>query len=45
MSVIRKLQQQLTTKERTAVEITQDYLDRLQALEPKLHSFLAVSVD
>ena len=28
MSVIRKLQQQLTQKERTAVEITQDYLDR-----------------
>ena len=45
MSVIRKLQQQLTQKERTAVEITQDYLDRLQALEPKLHSFLAVTAD
>ena len=45
MSVIRTLQQQLTQKERTAVEITQDYLDRLQALEPKLHSFLAVTSD
>ncbi|MEM9266868.1 MAG: amidase family protein, partial [Cyanobacteria bacterium P01_F01_bin.13] len=45
MSVIRKLQQQLTKKERTAVEITQDYLDRLQGLEPKLHSFLSVTVD
>lgn len=45
MSVIRKLQQQLTQKERTAVEITQDYLARLQALEPKLHSFLAVTAD
>ncbi len=45
MSVIRKLQQQLTQKERTAVEITQDYLDRLQALEPKLHSFLTVTAD
>ena len=45
MSVIRKLQQQLTQKERTAVEIAQDYLDRLQALEPKLHSFLAITAD
>ncbi|MBX2865018.1 MAG: Asp-tRNA(Asn)/Glu-tRNA(Gln) amidotransferase subunit GatA, partial [Leptolyngbyaceae cyanobacterium MAG.088] len=45
MSVIRTLQQQLTQKERTAVEITQDYLDRLQALEPKLHSFLVVTAD
>ena len=45
MSVIRTLQQQLTQKERTAVEITQDYLDRLQALAPKLHSFLAVTSD
>ncbi|MEM8614169.1 MAG: Asp-tRNA(Asn)/Glu-tRNA(Gln) amidotransferase subunit GatA [Cyanobacteria bacterium P01_H01_bin.105] len=45
MSVIRKLQQQLIQKERTAVEITQTYLDRLQALEPKLHSFLAVTAD
>ena len=45
MSVIRKLQQQLIQKERTAVEITQTYLDRLQALEPRLHSFLAVTAD
>ncbi|MEM6253239.1 MAG: Asp-tRNA(Asn)/Glu-tRNA(Gln) amidotransferase subunit GatA [Cyanobacteria bacterium P01_D01_bin.156] len=45
MSVIRTLQQQLIQKERTAVEISQEYLDRIQALEPKLHSFLAVTVD
>ena len=45
MSVIRKLQQQLIQKERTAVEITQAYLERLQALEPKLHSFLAITAD
>ncbi len=45
MSVIRTLQQQLIQKERTAVEIAQEYLDRLQALEPKLHSFLAVTAD
>ncbi|MGD1953632.1 MAG: amidase, partial [Leptolyngbyaceae cyanobacterium] len=45
MSVIRKLQQQLTQKEHTAVEITQTYLDQLQALEPKLHSFLTVTAE
>ena len=45
MSVIRTLQQQLIQKERTAVEIAQEYLARLQALEPKLHSFLAVTAD
>ncbi|MEM1253105.1 MAG: Asp-tRNA(Asn)/Glu-tRNA(Gln) amidotransferase subunit GatA [Cyanobacteria bacterium P01_H01_bin.21] len=45
MSVIRKLQQQLTQKEHSAVEITQTYLDQLQALEPKLHSFLTVTAE
>ncbi len=45
MSVIRTLQQQLIQKERTAVEITQEYLDRIETLEPKLHSFLAVTTD
>ncbi|ESA38912.1 glutamyl-trna and or aspartyl-trna a subunit [Leptolyngbya sp. Heron Island J] len=45
MSVIRKLQQQLIKKERTAVEIAQAYLERLQTLEPKLHSFLAITAD
>lgn len=43
MSVIRQLHQQLVSKERSAVEITQDYLDRIAALEPKLHSFLTVT--
>lgn len=45
MSVIRELHQQLTSKERSAVEIAQDYLERLQVLEPKLHSFLTVIAD
>jgi aspartyl-tRNA(Asn)/glutamyl-tRNA(Gln) amidotransferase subunit A len=43
MSVIRELHQQLTRKERTAVEIAQAYLERIQTLEPKLHSFLTVT--
>lgn len=43
MSLIRELHRQLTQKERSAVEITRSYLDRIQALEPKLHSFLTVT--
>ncbi|NJL86851.1 MAG: Asp-tRNA(Asn)/Glu-tRNA(Gln) amidotransferase subunit GatA [Leptolyngbyaceae cyanobacterium SM1_1_3] len=45
MSSIRELHQQLTSKERSAVEITQFYLERLQALEPRLHSFLLVTAE
>ncbi|MDX2270823.1 MAG: Asp-tRNA(Asn)/Glu-tRNA(Gln) amidotransferase subunit GatA [Cyanobacteriota bacterium] len=43
MSVIRALHRQLISKERSAVEITQDYLDRIQQLEPRLHSFITVT--
>jgi len=43
MSLIRELHRQLTQKERSAVEITQFYLERIQALEPTLHSFLTVT--
>lgn len=43
MSVIRKLHQQLVSKDRSAVEITQDYLNRIATLEPKLHSYLTVT--
>lgn len=43
MSLIRELHRQLIQKERSAVEITQDYLDRIQALEPTLQSFLTVT--
>ncbi|MGF1457769.1 MAG: Asp-tRNA(Asn)/Glu-tRNA(Gln) amidotransferase subunit GatA [Leptolyngbyaceae cyanobacterium] len=45
MSLIRELHRQLTQKERSAVEITQTYLDRIEALEPTLHSFLTVTAD
>lgn len=43
MSLIRELHRQLTQKERSAVEITQAYLQRIQTLEPTLHSFLTVT--
>jgi aspartyl-tRNA(Asn)/glutamyl-tRNA(Gln) amidotransferase subunit A len=45
MASIRELHQQLVTKERSAVEITQSALDRIQAVEPKLHSFLCVTAE
>ncbi|MEH2124639.1 Asp-tRNA(Asn)/Glu-tRNA(Gln) amidotransferase subunit GatA [Nostoc sp.] len=45
MASIRELHQQLIKKERSAVEITQEALERIQALEPKLHSFLCVTAD
>ncbi len=43
MASIRELHQQLVNKERSAVEITTEFLERIQALEPKLHSFLCVT--
>ncbi|MBH8573170.1 Asp-tRNA(Asn)/Glu-tRNA(Gln) amidotransferase subunit GatA [Nostocaceae cyanobacterium CENA369] len=43
MASIRELHEQLIKKERSAVEITQEALDRIQALEPKLHSFLHIT--
>jgi aspartyl-tRNA(Asn)/glutamyl-tRNA(Gln) amidotransferase subunit A len=45
MASIRELHHQLVSKERSAVEITQEALNRIQALEPKLHSFLCVTAD
>ena len=45
MASIRELHTQLIKKERSAVEITQEALDRIQALEPKLHSFLCVTAE
>jgi aspartyl-tRNA(Asn)/glutamyl-tRNA(Gln) amidotransferase subunit A len=45
MVSIRELHQQLVGKQRSAVEIAQEALDRIQALEPKLHSFLQVTTD
>jgi aspartyl-tRNA(Asn)/glutamyl-tRNA(Gln) amidotransferase subunit A len=45
MASIRELHKQLIRKERSSVEITQEALDRIQALEPKLHSFLYVTAE
>jgi len=43
MTSIRELHQQLVTKERSAVEVAQEYLDRIQILEPKIRSYLTVT--
>lgn len=45
MASIRELHRQLIRKDRSAVEITKEALERIQALEPKLHSFLCVTAD
>lgn len=45
MSVIRQLHEQLLKKERSAVEITQEYLNRIEILEPRLKSFLHLTPD
>lgn len=45
MASIRELHQQLITKQRSSVEITQEALDRIQAVEPTIHSFLHVTSD
>lgn len=45
MSVIRALHQQLVSKERSAVEITQGYLDQIAALEPKVKSYLTITAE
>ncbi|GBG60702.1 hypothetical protein CBR_g12438 [Chara braunii] len=42
---IRKIQRMLESRERSAVEITEEYLSRVGALEPSLHSFLHVASD
>lgn len=45
MTSIRELHQQLVSKERSAVEITETYLDRIEAVEPKVKSFLTITSD
>jgi aspartyl-tRNA(Asn)/glutamyl-tRNA(Gln) amidotransferase subunit A len=45
MTSIRQLHQQLIAKERTAVEIAREYLERIDALEPKIKSFLHLTPD
>ena len=43
MSSIAKIRQTLLNKERSATEIAQEFLDRIDRLEPKLHSFVTVT--
>jgi aspartyl-tRNA(Asn)/glutamyl-tRNA(Gln) amidotransferase subunit A len=45
MLSIREIHEQLIRKERSATEITQAALEQIQAVEPKLHSFLCVTAD
>ncbi|MGC1395257.1 MAG: Asp-tRNA(Asn)/Glu-tRNA(Gln) amidotransferase subunit GatA [Coleofasciculaceae cyanobacterium] len=45
MASIKELHKQLMKKQRSSVEITQEALDRIQALEPQLHSFLCVTAE
>ena len=45
MASIRELHQQLVNKERSAQELTQETFARIEALEPKLHSFLHLMKD
>jgi aspartyl-tRNA(Asn)/glutamyl-tRNA(Gln) amidotransferase subunit A len=45
MASIRELHEQLVKKERSAVEITQEALSRIEALEPKVQSFLCVTTE
>ncbi|MFP4222267.1 MAG: Asp-tRNA(Asn)/Glu-tRNA(Gln) amidotransferase subunit GatA [Phormidium sp.] len=45
MASIRELHRELINKERSAVEMTQETLDRIEALEPQLHSFLHVTAE
>ena len=45
MASICELHQQLVNKERSAVEITTEALDRINKLEPTLKSFLCITAD
>jgi aspartyl-tRNA(Asn)/glutamyl-tRNA(Gln) amidotransferase subunit A len=45
MSAIRELHQQLTSKERSAVEIAQAQIESAQAVEPRLKSFITLTAD
>ena len=45
MASIRELHEQLVKKERSAVEITQSYLDRIRAVDAQVNSFLLVTDD
>lgn len=45
MTGIRELHKQLVNKERTAVEITTSFLERIESIEPKVKSFLHLTAD
>ncbi|MCS6812540.1 MAG: Asp-tRNA(Asn)/Glu-tRNA(Gln) amidotransferase subunit GatA, partial [Cyanobacteria bacterium] len=45
MASIRELHEQLVNKERSAVELTQEYLNRIEAVEPKVRSLLHVTAE
>lgn len=45
MASIRELHEQLVNKERSAVDLTQAYLNRIEAVEPKVRSLLYVTAD
>ncbi|MGL5083262.1 MAG: Asp-tRNA(Asn)/Glu-tRNA(Gln) amidotransferase subunit GatA [Microcoleaceae cyanobacterium] len=45
MASIRELHQQLVKKERSALEIAQEALNRIETLEPKVNSFLCVTAE
>ena len=45
MSAIRELHKQLTTRERSAVEIAQAQLEYAQAVEPQLNSFVSLTAE
>ncbi|MEA5508859.1 Asp-tRNA(Asn)/Glu-tRNA(Gln) amidotransferase subunit GatA [Crocosphaera sp. UHCC 0190] len=45
MTSIRELHQQLVKKERSAVEITTEALERIKKVDPKVKSFLQITAD
>ncbi|MGB3403363.1 MAG: Asp-tRNA(Asn)/Glu-tRNA(Gln) amidotransferase subunit GatA [Microcoleaceae cyanobacterium] len=45
MLSIRETHEQLTTKQRSATEITQEALKQIEAVEDKVHSFLSITAD
>ncbi len=44
-ATIKQLHQQLVSKERSAREITQETLERISSLEPKVRAFLSITAD
>ncbi|MEC4893511.1 MAG: Asp-tRNA(Asn)/Glu-tRNA(Gln) amidotransferase subunit GatA [Oscillatoria sp. PMC 1051.18] len=45
MVSIRELHRQLIRKERSAIEITKETLERIEVIEPKVNSYLSVTAD